>query len=260
MDDIRPSHRMFGFKVTPMMGDEIIDVIGKAIDGGKKWTIASLNMHGMYVYLKDRFFHALHESDGTFVHIDGTPLIWLSKLRGLPVRYEHRTGVVDWLMPLLERSRKDDWRVFYLGSTDYACAEAVRRLRRDMPGVALDGRSGYFDATFGSDENRAVIDEINAYKPNILIVGMGMGRQERWIVENFDDLQVNCVITAGACMEYIAGTLALAPRWMGPVGLEWLYRLASSPRRVAWRYLGEPWIILWILLRNRLFGTAITRN
>jgi N-acetylglucosaminyldiphosphoundecaprenol N-acetyl-beta-D-mannosaminyltransferase len=89
-----------------------------------------------------------------------------------------------------------------------------------------------------------MVATINTYKPHILLVGMGMPRQEHWIIDAFDRLDVNVVLSCGACLDYIAGVLPVAPRWMGRTGLEWLHRLASEPSRLWKRYLIEPWPIL----------------
>jgi N-acetylglucosaminyldiphosphoundecaprenol N-acetyl-beta-D-mannosaminyltransferase len=76
---------------------------------------------------------------------------------------------------------------------------------------------------------------------------MGMGRQEQWIFENRATLRTHCIGTCGACMEYFAGAAPTPPRWMGPLGVEWLFRLLSDPKRFWKRYLVEPWIVAWLL-------------
>lgn len=98
-------------------------------------------------------------------------------------------------------------------------------------------------------ENERVLARINAWHPDILLVGMGMGRQERWVLENRDRLDVPVVAVCGACIEYFAGSVKTAPRWLGPLGLEWAFRLLSDPRRFAWRYLVEPWLAIAFLVR-----------
>jgi N-acetylglucosaminyldiphosphoundecaprenol N-acetyl-beta-D-mannosaminyltransferase len=89
-----------------------------------------------------------------------------------------------------------------------------------------------------------VIVDINAYAPHILMVGMGMPRQELWILENRHDLRVNVIMPSGAIMDYIAGALPTPPRWLGPLGLEWCYRLLAEPARLSRRYMLEPWFVL----------------
>jgi N-acetylglucosaminyldiphosphoundecaprenol N-acetyl-beta-D-mannosaminyltransferase len=90
---------------------------------------------------------------------------------------------------------------------------------------------------------------------------MGMPRQEIWVLNNLEKLHAKVILTCGACMDYIAGEIPTPPRWMGRVGLEWLYRLLSEPGRLWKRYLVEPWFLggllvrdLWELRIKRFFG------
>src|SRR5690606_21110319 len=93
----------------------------------------------------------------------------------------------------------------------------------------------------------------------ILIVGMGMPRQEIWVYENRSSLSATVILTAGACMDYIAGAVPVPPRWLGPIGLEWAYRLATNPRRLATRYLLEPWALAPRLVRA-IVGARLRRS
>jgi N-acetylglucosaminyldiphosphoundecaprenol N-acetyl-beta-D-mannosaminyltransferase len=79
---------------------------------------------------------------------------------------------------------------------------------------------------------------------------MGMPKQEHWILKNSGALQFNTICTVGACMDYVVGAKKLPPRWLGPIGLEWAYRLFTEPRRLFRRYLIEPWHILRFLLKD----------
>ena len=242
------SSDIFGVKVTPTTMDDLFTLMDRSIAAEDKVVIASLNLHGMYKLFKDDVFRALHEDDKTCVHIDGMPIIWLGRAAGLDLDASHRTGWVDWFLPLMERAQRSGWRIYYLGGTSRVLADGLARLRRDYPDLAIDGHDGYFDARRGSAGNTAVVEHINAFRPHLLIVGMGMGRQEHWISENRADLKTNCIGTCGACMEYFAGAVPTAPRWLGPLGLEWLYRLISDPKRFWHRYLVEPWFVAWFLI------------
>jgi len=214
------------------------------------FVIASQNMHGVHTYLTDDNFASLHEHPRTLVHIDGTPLVWLGRMKGYDLTNDHRTGCIDWIPDLLDLAIDQHWRVFYLGSTNDVVERGADELRARHPGLNLRTRHGYFDSAPDSLENYRVVREINDYQPDILLVGMGMGRQERWILDNLDVLDAQVVITTGAMMDLVAGELRMAPRWLGPLGLEWAFRLWDDAPRVAHRYLVEPWLILWELARG----------
>jgi N-acetylglucosaminyldiphosphoundecaprenol N-acetyl-beta-D-mannosaminyltransferase len=243
------SHEILGFKVTPMTTAEILDLIADKTATGTTCIIASQNVHGLYKYFTDDSFPELH--DRAYVRIDGMPLVWLARLCRLPVRREHRAAMIDCFPKLLARAAREDWRVFYLGGRPDVLQNGRRNLQAAYPGLQFDGHHGFFAADPDGAENRSVVDQINAFQPHVLMVGMGMGRQERWILDNQHRLRTNCIWTCGALLEYFAGAAPIAPRWLGQVGLEWAYRLCSNPRRFAWRYLAEPWLVVGLIAARR---------
>ena len=252
MVDQPTSYDLLGFRITAATKAQLMDFIAKSIEDDTKKFIVSQNVHGIYMFLTDENFRSLHRDGRTCVHIDGTPIIWLGRLLGLPLDYRHRTGVRDWIMLLFETAAKRDWRVYYLGGEPEILERGLKTIRRKVPAVRIAGHHGFFDADVKSSENLAILDQINDFQPHVLLVGMGMGRQERWITDNVDGLNVNCICTTGACMELIAEKRRIPPRWMGRAGVEWVFRLGQSPRRLAWRYLVEPWLAAWLLLRYNL--------
>jgi N-acetylglucosaminyldiphosphoundecaprenol N-acetyl-beta-D-mannosaminyltransferase len=97
-----------------------------------------------------------------------------------------------------------------------------------------------------------VIDRINRFGTDLLVVGMGTPIQEKWVHQHRVLFETPAILTAGACMEYVAGVVRTPPRWMGRYGLEWSFRLVENPRRFAYRYLVEPWILGLHLVRHSL--------
>ena len=245
---------VLGFKLTPMTDAQIVEACQFAIDNDERIVIASQNMHGVHTYLTDPHFKALHDDRNTLVHIDGTPLVWIARACGHDVGMRHRTAWNRFLPPMLSKASERGWRIFYLGSNEEVCRKGLGVLRDQFPDANIVGRNGYFDAARGSEGNQTVLDEINAFEPHILIVGMGMGRQERWILENQSRVKAQVIATSGACLEIFAGALPMPPAWMGPAGLEWAFRLVTTPRRAAKRYLVEPWVALYLILKNHMFN------
>jgi len=132
-----------------------------------------------------------------------------------------------------------------------ALQRGLSLLREQHPQLEIAGHHGYFDKQTESPENLAVIQVINEFKPNLLFVGMGMPTQEIWILDNFEALDTNVVLHCGALINYLAGAIPTPPRWLGPIGLEWAFRLATEPRRLWRRYLLEPIALLLSLWKNR---------
>lgn len=123
-------------------------------------------------------------------------------------------------------------------------------LRAQYPGLHMVTRDGYFDTAPASPQNQEVLDAIRTFAPHILLVGMGMPRQETWILDNRQGLAANSIFCCGALIDYVAGEIPTPPRWMGQIGFEWLYRLLAEPRRLASRYLIEPWFVLKMVLKE----------
>ena len=127
---------------------------------------------------------------------------------------------------------------------------ACAALAEKWPKITFASRDGYFDAEPSSVDNRRLLATIDAFEPDVIFVGMGMPRQELWISRNRSAIRRGVIFSVGAAFDYEAGVQAAAPRWMGRIGLEWLFRLASQPRRLAHRYLIEPWRLLRPALRD----------
>jgi N-acetylglucosaminyldiphosphoundecaprenol N-acetyl-beta-D-mannosaminyltransferase len=172
--------------------------------------------------------------------VDGMGVVALGKLLGKPLHRCHRTTYVDWLPALMLAGSQRSWRVFFLGSTSETNERGIGLLSKTFPAVRIQGHHGFFGSRAESDAAAAAMRE---FKPDLVFVGMGMPRQEQWITRNWEALPQAVFLNAGACLEYVAGAQRTPPRWLGRVGLEWTYRLASDPTRLARRYLVEPWAI-----------------
>lgn len=241
-----PAYSFLGVIVNALTVDGLGALVERAVGENGRYVIGYHNLHSLYIYHHDPAFRKFYDRVD-YVHIDGMPLVWAGKLLGYPLKRRNRLTSVDWLLPVLERCAANNLRVFFLGSKPGVAEKAVERFVADIPALRAETQHGYFDAGPGSIENEQVLRTINAYRPHVLLVGMGMPRQERWILENVDRLDVNVAWSMGAFMDYFAGVTPTPPRWMGRSGLEWLHRLLSEPGRLWKRYLLEPPFALWLL-------------
>jgi N-acetylglucosaminyldiphosphoundecaprenol N-acetyl-beta-D-mannosaminyltransferase len=232
---------LLGVEVQPLTMDEIHRALKKAFEQGKQVVVAHHNLHSIYLYHTDAEMRAFYKQV-EIAHIDGMPLVFWARLMGYKVDRSHRVTYVDWIRPLLREARDNGWRVFYLGGKPGVAHRAAEILKGEIPGLELETHHGYFDME--GEDNERVLEVINAFGPHVLLVGMGMPRQEKWVLRNRARLKANAILTAGACFDYVAGAIPTPPRWMGQLGLEWLYRLVSEPRRLWRRYLVEPVYLL----------------
>ncbi len=249
----RSRYAFLGVEVDALTIPELNLLIAESIRKNKQWIIANHNLHSLYIYHHDakmRNFYAKAD----YTHIDGMPLVFLGKLRGFPLKREQRVTYADWVWFLMGEAQQKGWRIFYLGSKPGVAEKGARILREQFAGLQISVAHGYINLQKDSSETLATLDKINAYQPHVLMVGMGMPRQEYWILDNLDQIQTNAILTSGACIDYVAGAVPTPPRWMGELGLEWLYRLLSEPKRLWKRYLLEPWFVaklfLWEMLNT----------
>ena len=238
---------LLGVEVDPFTIQELNATIAVAGARGERWIIAHHNLHSVYLYHRDSRMRNLY-AQARVIYIDGMPILLFARLLGYPLRREHRITCVDWIHPLMQEAARKGWRVFYLGGKPGVAECAAGTLRKQYPETQIATHYGYFRP----EENERILDTIAAYRPHVLMVGMGMPRQEHWIPENLEQIHANVIIAVGACFDYIAEAIPTPPRWMGRMGLEWLYRLWSEPTRLAWRYLIEPWFLVPFMPRDIL--------
>lgn len=243
------SCKFMGVKLDPLSINQLNSLIARSIYQNQRWIIANHNLHSLYIYHRDPKMQAFY-AKADYVHIDGMPLILFGKLLGFPLQREQRVTYADWVWSLMAESAKKEWRIFYLGSKPGVANKGAKILQEKFPGLNIKTSHGYIDIQKGSQDNIDLITTINSYQPHILMVGMGMPRQEYWILDNLEEIQANAILPSGACIDYVAGAIPTPPRWMGKIGLEWLYRLFSEPKRLWRRYLIEPWFAIALLLKE----------
>lgn len=240
---------LLGLRLNPLSCDQLNMLVESSVESRERRIFAHHNLHSLYLFHHDSKLREFYRQ-AFIAHIDGMSLVLLARIFGLAVFRAHRVTYVDWIRPLINLASINGWRVFYLGSKPGVAVKAASSLKEDFPGLSIKVQHGYFDTALGCPENVAVIRQIADYKPHLLFVGMGMPRQEQWVLENLEQLTASVVLTSGACFDYIAGDIPTPPRWMGRVGLEWLFRLCSEPRRLWKRYLLEPIFVLGLLLKG----------
>lgn len=255
--------QLLGQPIDLVKPEEVLYHMQQWIQAGRQAIVANHNLNSLYLMRRTPGMASFYRH-ADLIELDSTPLVHFAKLLGLHSRPFHRCTYLDWRDHFWSLVNRNAWRVMYVGGTQEALSIATERLRARYPRARIEGCNGYFDASAGSDDNIDVLARIAAFQPHILFVGMGMPRQELWIDQNLSSLP-NCVIfSVGAAFDYEAGVQKSAPRWMGRMGVEWLYRLFADPKRLARRYLIEPWGLsdliladLWASARRRM-GRATT--
>lgn len=207
--------RCLGVSANPLSEVELNNIVQEAILLNKKVVIGNHNLHSIYLFHRDikmkQFYDEAH-----ITYVDGMPIIYWARLLGYKVGRKQRVTGLDWILSMFKLAACHSWRIFHLGGRPGVAQIAAERLQARFSGLSITVHHGFFS----SDENGIVIDMINSFQPDILIVGMGMPKQEHWILDNYRDIQANVIIAFGACFDYIAGAIPYPPRWTGRVGLE----------------------------------------
>lgn len=178
--------------------------------------------------------------DAHVVLCDGTPLVWASRWLGNPL--PERVAGSD-LVPLLLRvAEQKKFRIFLLGATPESAAQAVANLKAQHPQLpAVDHYSPPFNKLLEMDHDE-ITRRILTARPDLLLVSFGCPKQEKWIAMHYRSLGVPVCVGVGATIDFLAGQVRRAPKWMQRSGTEWIFRLLQEPRRLFTRYAKGLWV------------------
>ncbi|HYH76712.1 MAG TPA: WecB/TagA/CpsF family glycosyltransferase [Arthrobacter sp.] len=243
---------VLGVDATPLKVDELIGVLEGFVNDGGTRTVVGHNLHSVTLTHSDPGFRRLYE-DSDVVLLDGAPVLWLWSRTGKaagPVM-EYRLGSTDWIPSLGKVSGLE--RIAVVGAGAEANAKAVARLEGIVPSARVTGFPG---EGWNDDVEEAAAAWLTGQRPQLVLLGLGMPLQETVLQRRLESLPPAIYCAVGGAIEQLAGIQKLAPRWLGRLGLEWAWRLLLHPRRVAYRVFGEPWVLLWLLVRRRLGRSA----
>ncbi len=214
--------------------DECIAAIEKMIAAEKKSYVVAVNVDVIIKIEKDSLLKKITD-EADMVLVDGKPLIWIAKKHKKPV-YEKVSGS-DMVPLLCERAADKGYSVFILGGKEGVADMAKTKLEEKYPQIKI---AGTYAPPFGFEKSGEELEKINAMiseaRPDILLACLGCPKQEKFIYENIDKYDAKVSVCAGATVDFLAGNVKRAPKWMSNHGLEWLYRFFKEPARLFKRY------------------------
>lgn len=241
----------------PIDAEDPSQSVARVLDWLRKGKLrkymACANPHSLVTAWKDEYFRcALLNAD--ILLPDGYGIILAARILGVPPR--QRFSGSEFFNALNRNANKTGGlKYFFLGSTDYVLDLLTKRFKREFPDIHVCGvYSPPFKEEFDTQDNRTMIDIINAAQPDVLWVGMTAPKQEKWIWQNKDALRVPFIGAVGAVFDFYAGTVRRPPGFWQKLGLEWLVRFLGEPRRL-WRrnIISMPIFLYWVL-REKLSG------
>jgi N-acetylglucosaminyldiphosphoundecaprenol N-acetyl-beta-D-mannosaminyltransferase len=244
-----PAERVnvLGVGVSPINLSQAIQTIEAWIAAKRARYVCVTGVHGIMESRRDPALRQIHNAAG-LVTPDGMPLVWISRMRG--VATAGRVYGPDLMLACCDAFRQRGVRHFFYGGAPGVSDELARRLRARFPGLDV---AGCFSPPFGAvtpAEDEAIVRRIKAGAPDIVWVGLSTPKQERWMASHVEPLHPAVLIGVGAAFDFHAGRKPQAPRVLQRIGLEWAFRMATEPRRLAGRYLRNNPLFIYHLLRQ----------
>jgi len=227
---------------------QAVDEIERLVEQGQGGSVFTPNVDHVVKVDGDPVFRAAYERASLSL-ADGQPVVWASRLLGAEARLPAKVSGSDLVLPLMERAGQRGWRVYMCGGPP-GVAEAAAEAARQRYGVKVVGTESPRMAMVANPEDDAIAERVRKAEAQLLLVGFGAPKQELFITRAGEKLGPAVALGIGASLDFMAGRVPRAPRWMSRSGLEWLYRLGKEPRRLWRRYLVEDPKFLLILMRT----------
>ena len=228
---------------------EAVEAVEQMIVADKKTYVSTINVDVVMKIEEDPYLKKIVDS-ADMVLVDGKPLVWISKLHGKPLKA--KISGSD-LVPLLCKvAAQKKYTIFIIGGKEGIAEQAKRKLEKKLSGIQIVGT---YAPPFGFEKDEKELDKINRIisdvHPDLLIACFGCPKQEKWIYENILRYDAKVSICAGATVDFLAGNVTRAPRWMSDHGLEWFYRFLQEPKRMFKRYFVDDVKIVGLIKKYR---------
>lgn len=246
-----PATRVLGVPISAINMSVAVDTVLKWVKNRNAHYICVRDVHGVMRAQADEALMAIH-NDAGLITPDGMPLAWTLKARG----YTESTRVcgADLVAALCAASVTHGVRHYFYGGKPGVAERMASKLSQMFPGLYVAGASTppFGNVTLAEDE--AIVTEISFTQPDVVWVGLSTPKQEYWMRDHVGRIPGATLIGVGAAFDFYAGDVKRAPEWMHNIGLEWLHRLISEPRRLWRRYLILAPMFLILSIRGGLLG------
>ena len=228
--------------VSNVTMDEAVESIEAMIASGKKSYVVAINVDVVIKIEEDPHLKEITDN-ADMVLVDGTPLVWISKAHKKPVK--EKVSGSDLVPRLCETAAEKGYTIFILGGKDGVAEQAKQKLEQQYPGICIVGT---YAPPLGFEKDEAELAKTNGLisqaKPDLLIACLGCPKQEKFIYANMESYDARVSVCAGATVDFLAGNVSRAPKWMSDHGLEWFYRFTQEPKRLFKRYFVDDMKIL----------------
>ncbi len=240
---------LFGVKVTPVDREGILAQVSAWAQEDGRRRVTYVNANCLNIAARDATYRDLLNSFD-LIYSDGIGVVWAARfIEGGRLYKVTGREWIDGLCALAERQRL---RIYILAGRPGVAQQARQNLESRWPKLCI---TGVADGFFAEKSEAQVLEEIARQRPQVLLVGMGVPKQEEWLVRQADRLDVPVCWAVGALFDYVAGVERPVPAWLERMGLEWLWRMLIDPRGKWKRYImGNPRFIARVLWRKIQMG------
>lgn len=239
--------RFLNTYVDNLSMDESIQEIDKLIKVEGYHYVVTPNVDHIVKLEDDKEFKEVYNK-ADLILTDGMPLVWISKIKKPKIR--EKISGSDLFPKVCELAAMKGYKIFLLGAADGVAKQAALNLKLKYPELNIVGT---YSPSFGFEKNKIEIENIiklvNELRPDILAVGVGAPKQEKFIYKYKNDLKVPVSLAIGASIDFEARTVSRAPIWMQKAGLEWFYRFLKEPKRMFKRYFIDDLKIIKLLFK-----------
>lgn len=228
---------------------ETLNEIDKLIQKKKCSYVVTPNVDHIVRLEKDEELQKVYKN-ASLVLTDGKPLIWISKWYKTPIK--EKISGSDLFPRVCQLAANKNYTIYLLGAAEGVADTAARNLMKKYPGLNIVGT---YSPPFGFEKNEQEMNKIKTQiqdvHPDILIVGLGCPKQEKFMYYHCKELGVPISFGLGASIDFEAGNIKRAPKWMSNHGLEWLYRFSKEPKRLFKRYFVDDIKIIQVARKYR---------
>lgn len=247
---------MLGVAISPLELNEIVTEIERwRSEPGAGRYVCCVCVHGIVTAHHDPEVRAALNG-ASLATKDGLPVALWCHASGF--RNSRRVCGTDLMSALCSAGIATGARHYFYGSTPEVLERLASQLKQRFPGLVIAGAYSPPFRRLSPEEEQAEIDAINATRPDYVWVGLGMPKQEKWMVRNAGKVQASALLGVGAAFDFHAAVKRRAPGWMQRSGLEWLFRLATEPRRLARRYVIDNGTFIGLVARHLVSHRART--
>jgi N-acetylglucosaminyldiphosphoundecaprenol N-acetyl-beta-D-mannosaminyltransferase len=247
-----PQIDLMGVKIDDVTMDEAVSKIDALVDARKPVYVVTPNVDHVVKLQRDAEFRRIY-AGAAVVLADGMPLLWAGRFLGTPLK--EKISGSDLFPKLCARAAEKGRSIFLLGGRPGAADTAAQVLAVRHPGLKI---AGTYCPPMGFEKDPAesakIVRRLKESRADLLFVGLGAPKQERWMATFKDDHGIPVSVGVGVTFEFTAGMVKRAPAWMQRAGLEWLWRLLMEPGRLWKRYLIDDMPFFWMMLRHKLKG------